>query len=1007
MERAKTAILRVKSLLSRSSTSPFQEELPPPSSGGLLFHHHTTLPPRAKPNQYVQFCITNNGKLVSYADPPLGYLTCTCTLEQHDESSPRFFSFVRSCDPTSLTEEHIISSKFVLQSLTQSQKLSSDTSYLFFRLDGQEPEGLEELKDHVEVSLRQLTAGVDHEYEALYTSIFQATAPPLSPIEREPIVVRRHSSSDNGSISPVQGAGGSKKTSLQFAVLIFSTEGPLLNFNLPCTRYISESIETQLVQSISRGIRSRQASCLAIYVVRDVEARQPRYQICVSTISQNTLSKLPLNYMSQRCQGVTYTVVPVKVLLKHEVQQTYCKALAEKLRNESIYRWFKRVLVNVLNGSLFFACELCNATFEDKADADRHRLRAHGSQSSSPDSSDFETEAVIKLSRPGQLAQSQPSSSLRQPDHHHHRDHNSAPRDHLSHHLQNDHHHHHHAASSVPGQTPQPGNPTPQHSTASILSKEIYTPNFLTDADCPKEYEIFWNLKGHSTPPAFNHQRDVEEQGSSQRKWICPKFPRQMLSLEKVVNHSSLLEEETLAWAKTYRYMFKQERFSSIEKVDVLQVHCYNDPKLLQASGRSKAFDELRKAAPTLEPKSLQSLTEAGLENFFFQARIFILSHHIPVESFPDYVVTPLAMGGEIYSKIKETLQGYPEYRIVLKRFSVYLENIVRSLLPAQEPYSQCEQRIISEHRVHLLSSHPSIDYTRTKLHADASELLTRSPHYVQTRETMSVEQKRSHIDGLKTNLLAKIVAETPFEADLYRLVTMDREYRKLEEIPFQILLDRLQNLILADRRGEAAVQANTVRWGARSRLVQPVKDSRRPSRSPPPPASTRSPPRRSRSRSKSPHLNLQPLCDTCTRFSFPEKFCKVNNHCRIKNHQLHFKGETQFYQALQSSAEVFVPKDACLKCAATVGGAEYKWLLPHPNSQPVNQVSIPPAFFNSPYQLHPQSVRDIAKQNQGAVRGSSDPHYHQPPPPITSYHQPPPGGQHSRSFPRANSPRR
>ena len=114
-------------------------------------------------------------------------------------------------------------------------------------------------------------------------------------------------------------------------------------------------------------------------------------------------------------------------------------------------------------------------------------------------------------------------------------------------------------------------------------------------------------------------------------------------------------------------------------------------------------------------------------------------------------------------------------------------------------------------------------------MHADASELLTRSPYYIQTRDTMTIDQKRSQIDALKVNLLAKIVAQTPFEADLYRLVTMDTSYRKLEELPFQVLLDRLANLILADQRGDVA-QANAVRWSARSSITKPARESRKQS---------------------------------------------------------------------------------------------------------------------------------------------------------------------------------
>ena len=158
------------------------------------------------------------------------------------------------------------------------------------------------------------------------------------------------------------------------------------------------------------------------------------------------------------------------------------------------------------------------------------------------------------------------------------------------------------------------------------------------------------------------------------------------MALEKVVNYPSLLEEETLAWAKVYQYMYRQETFASIEKVDILQIHCYNDPNWLQASGRSKIFEELRKAAPTLEAKSLQNLSESALETFFFQSRMFILSHHIPCEAFPEYILTPQSMGNDIYNRIRENLMGYPEYRMVLRRFSCYLESIIRSLLFIPRP---------------------------------------------------------------------------------------------------------------------------------------------------------------------------------------------------------------------------------------------------------------------------------------------------------------------------------
>ena len=1013
MEKARAAVTRVKNLLARNSSSPFSDELPPPSSGGVFFHHHTSLAPNEKPPRYVQFGITPVGKLVTYMDPPVGFLTCSCMQESHNLSLPRHFSFITNVNnPANLTEEHVVSSKIVLQSLTQSQQLSSDISYLFFRLDGDEPQNsLEDLKSHVEAYLRSLTQGGDHAYETLYTTMFEASAPLASPVPRE--IGRRSqsrssSSSDDDTSSPPEGSTVSKKSTLQFAILIFNADGQQLSFNLPWARYISETVQLQLGKEIAKGIKARKASCLAIYVVRDLNTRKVRYQICASTMSNEEWSQLQLTYKAQRCEGITYTVVPLKDLLKQELHQTYCKALAETLADESLYRWFQKVIKLILSESLFFACDTCNATFEEKTQVERHSLRVHGNRLSSTDSSDLETEMLIRSAKQRQWSQGRGSSRQRRLEHdsrqegqgfasrgrgrnhhndrhddHHSRDHQRRPG-----------HHQHNARPGDGDRIPSHPGPPP------ILSDETYQPRFLADENSPpKEYLIFWNLRGFSS---------LSSDKETPTKGICPKFPKRMLSLETLVNYPSMLEEESLAWFKVYRYMFTQETFSSIEKVDILAIHAYNDPKRLQASGRSKTFEDLRRAAPCLESKTLKSLSEAALENFFFQARLFVLTHHIPVECFPDYILTAQTMGIEIHNRIKETLAGYPEFRSVLKRFSVYLESIIRALLPAQEPYSQCEQRIISEHRVYLLSSHPSVDYTRTKLHADASELLMRSPHYVQTRDSMSIDQKRSHVDGLKTNLLSKIVAETPFEADLYRLVTMDQQYRKLEEIPFQTLLDRLQNLILADQRGDAA-QANAVSSRSRSRLVRSTGESRRASRSPQPsqPVSERKSSQKSRSRSKSPHISLQHLCDLCSKFDLPETFCQVNKHCRVKDHQPDFKGSVKkFYQAMHSP-ETFVVRDDCRKCLSPEAGADYKWV--RKSSQPVNQeVSIPSSFFKAPYSLHPQSVQDIARQGQAADQ-RHHPSLYDPQQPLDQGRasQAPLQGQSPRSSRRANSPRR
>ena len=136
-----------------------------------------------------------------------------------------------------------------------------------------------------------------------------------------------------------------------------------------------------------------------------------------STISNEEWSQLQLTYKAQRCEGITYTVVPLKDLLKQELHQTYCKALAETLADESLYRWFQKVIKLILSESLFFACDTCNATFEEKTQVERHSLRVHGNQLSSTDSSDLETEMIIRSAKQRQWSQGRGSSRQRRLEH--------------------------------------------------------------------------------------------------------------------------------------------------------------------------------------------------------------------------------------------------------------------------------------------------------------------------------------------------------------------------------------------------------------------------------------------------------------------------------------------------------------------------------------------------------------------------------------------------------------
>ena len=72
-----------------------------------------------------------------------------------------------------------------------------------------------------------------------------------------------------------------------------------------------------------------------------------------------------------------------------------------------------------------------------------------------------------------------------------------------------------------------------------------------------------------------------------------------------------------------------------------------------------------------------------------------------------------------------------------------------------------------------------------------------------------------------------------------------------------------------------------------------------------------------------------------------------MHKHCRIKGHQLSFKGKPQFYQAFHTQpSDVFILKDNCPKCASVVNAAEFKWMQNKQPAQPGNQLAIPPSFF-------------------------------------------------------------
>ena len=943
----------------KGTASPYLEETPVPFTAGRIYHHHQTPSQYQTPPQYLLLALSANGKLVPYADESVlskGYLTCTCKLNQHPDSEPKFINFVKEFHP--LEKDHYISSKYVLPQPTEAQALSNECTWLFYRMEEDETEtNMEELLVKIATNLTKLTENVDtNAYEDLYLAVFEASAPPqpepktphipmsvpILPWSQPPSPPSPMSSTSTDR-SFVRAPNANVYQHLNFqqspplahpntlksneAVIIHPNQQNPWEFNLPCSVHISPAVREKLQQTIDLALISNPESGIAIYLEHPA-------QITFCTVPKPVLKTMPQKFKAVTCNNITYTVIPQKYVLGKDLQPIYTKKLSSNTDKESLFRWFILICNHIRRGSLFHTCATCNATFEHKKEHTDHVQSTHNKQ-------DHRSRSKAHQ------APHQTSSSSSDSDHEQkfrrRRRYSSNSNSNSIHSVQDPIHPTHSATK-----TPQGG----------IIAKELYEPLILSKPQCPIEYHTFWNMKGRSDPPPLHHNPKAQ----FSRKHVAPKFPRAMLELERVINYPNLLEDEFVAYAKVYKYIFRQDQFTSIESTNFLQIDCYNDAKTLQTTGKTKTYEELRKSVPVLESKTLATLSESRLENFFFNARSFTLTSAIPVESFPDYFLTSHALGTEIHTKVKETLLGFPEYRLVLKRFTVYLERIIRTLLPAQEPFNDAEERIILEHKAHLLSSQPSIEYTRTKLQADASDLLMKSPHYIQTRDSMSVESKRSHIEGMKANLLAKIVAQTPFEASLYKLACMDTEFKKLEQVPYQILLDRLQNLILADQKSDIAL-VNASRLTSRSLLRSPKDTPRNKARSPASPRRTQTSPKqtraRTRSTSKSPfRKELEPLCDVCKRFLFPQNFCKAGKHCRVKGHQPTYKNDSQFHQALQNSGNAFILHENCKLC----NPEKYNWITRDSHHQASNQVSIPNTFFNQPYQLHPQSVQDIAK---------------------------------------------
>ena len=140
-----------------------------------------------------------------------------------------------------------------------------------------------------------------------------------------------------------------------------------------------------------------------------------------------------------------------------------------------------------------------------------------------------------------------------------------------------------------------------------------------------------------------------------------------MLQLAEEVNFPDLLSKEFEAYAHAYDHLVKQNNFASINTVPFYSVGVINSEHDLSLTGKTRILDSLKKKAPQLELKTLSKLTEASLTQFFFLARTYMLTSSIPWDSFSDFFLTKVVLGHEIYSKVTNTLSGYPTHKQLLR----------------------------------------------------------------------------------------------------------------------------------------------------------------------------------------------------------------------------------------------------------------------------------------------------------------------------------------------------
>ena len=480
---------------------------------------------------------------------------------------------------------------------------------------------------------------------------------------------------------------------------------------------------------------------------------------------------------------------------------------------------------------------------------------------------------------------------------------------------------------------------------ASSLTIDVYTPPILNQQDCPELFKIFWSQKAYPRPSMFAASgKPLPED----EKHVAPRYPVKMLEVATHVNLPNLLAEEFDAYAKAYQAIVIEKKYSNIDASSgpIVTIAIQNDAAVLARLGKDKILETLKRNAPILREQRLESLTEAELQSFFFQARTYLLDNQVPYWSFPDYFLNPKTLGANIFNKITELLWGYPTYKSTLKQFSSFIESSIRQILPIQESFTDSEERIIANHRSILLGPVPSVDHTKISLQADAQELLIKSPYYKQNKNKITEDLKRQLIDMHKSNLIIKIISNTHFEKDLIQLLIANDKYRSLDVVPFPELITNLENLILVAQKAET-IEVNAAKGGRLSRPTsrsRPTNKTNKTAKKSPSPKLNSPRPPRPRSRNPS---GGQEACDICLSYSFDPRWCRQQDHCRVPGHQPSTnRSETRERQIRSGDLSCFVLRKNCNLCNRRVMNVQ-TWPTPPPSH--LQTPNFPPNRSPSP----------------------------------------------------------